>query len=93
MHTGELPDGNRTADAGIAAVAIREWRVVVTKDEDFVDTFLLRREPRKLLLVATGNIRNAELERLFEGNPERIVRELDASDFVEFGSDRLISHR
>jgi predicted nuclease of predicted toxin-antitoxin system len=39
--------------------------VVVTKDSDFVNSFLLSRRPRKLLLVSTGNIGNAELEALF----------------------------
>ena len=29
---------------------------MVTKDADFVESFLLRHEPWKLLLVSTGNI-------------------------------------
>jgi len=48
---------------------LREQYVVVTKDEDFVDTFLLRHEPYKLL-IATGNITNDDLERLFQHNLE-----------------------
>jgi len=31
-------------------------RAVITKDEDFVDMFLLRHQPYKLLLVSTGNM-------------------------------------
>jgi predicted nuclease of predicted toxin-antitoxin system len=31
--------------------------VVVTKDSDFVESFLLRHEPWKLLLLSTGNKR------------------------------------
>ena len=93
VHTNELPGGNRIGDAEINAVAIRDGRVVVTKDEDFVDSFLLNREPRKLLLVTTGNIHNAKLERLFQSNLEGIVRELDANDFVEIGREALISHQ
>jgi hypothetical protein len=40
-HALELPLGNRTPDGDIAALAVREGRVVVTKDSDFVTTFLL----------------------------------------------------
>jgi hypothetical protein len=36
-----LPDGNRTADATLNEISIRDLFVLVTKDEDFVDTFLL----------------------------------------------------
>ena len=61
VHTRDLPHGNRTSDADINDRSVREQRVVVTKDEDFVDTFHLKREPRKLLLVATGNIGNSDL--------------------------------
>ena len=44
------------------------------KDEDFVDLFLLRHEPYKLLLVAAGNISNRDLEWLFQDNLEEIVK-------------------
>ena len=49
VHTRDLPQGNRTSDADINDRSVREQRVVVTKDEDFVDTFHLKREPCKLL--------------------------------------------
>ena len=93
IHTLDLPAGNRTEDARVNALSIREQRVVVTKDMDFVDTFLLRRTPCKLLLVATGNIGNSELARIFEDNLDDIVQALETSDFVELGQDSLISHQ
>jgi predicted nuclease of predicted toxin-antitoxin system len=93
IHTLDLPTGNRTEDTRINALSIREQRVVVTKDTDFVDTFLLQRAPCKLLLVATGNIANPELVRLFEDNLDAIVQALETSDFVELGRDSLISHQ
>ena len=40
---------------------------MVTKDADFVESFLLRHEPWKLLLVSTGNIAHEhDLSRLGE---------------------------
>jgi predicted nuclease of predicted toxin-antitoxin system len=59
IHTSSLPNGNRSTDAEITAVADAEERVVVTKDGDFRDAHLLRHAPRRLLLVLTGNIGKA----------------------------------
>jgi len=46
-HTLDLPSGNRTSDAEIMRIADTEDRVVVTKDDDFVQSFLLRNQPRR----------------------------------------------
>lgn len=67
--------------------------MVITKDEDFVDLFLLRHEPYKLLLVATGNIDNRELEQLFRDNLEEIVKAFETCDFIELDRTALICHR
>ena len=69
---------------------LREHYVVVTKDEDFVDTFLLRHEPYKLLLIATGNITNDDLERLFQHNLESIIQAFNECDFIELQRTALI---
>jgi predicted nuclease of predicted toxin-antitoxin system len=46
---------------------------VVTKDRDFLDSFLLRQQPYKLLLVTTGNITNTELVELFAKNLSQLA--------------------
>ncbi len=45
VHTLDLPSGNRTSDAEIKAISIEKQRVVITKDSDFVDSFLLQKLP------------------------------------------------
>ena len=92
-HTSELPDGNRTADVRIAEVADGEGRVVITKDRDFRDGHLLSGSPRRLLVVATGNISNATLLALFEANLQSVVSALGEADFVELGPNALVVHR
>jgi predicted nuclease of predicted toxin-antitoxin system len=91
-HTLDLPLGNRTTDTVINQLSRNEERVVVTKDADFVDSFLLRQEPWKLLLVSTGNIRNAELIALFLANIEKISEGFDSFDFIEINQTELIFH-
>ena len=61
IHTLDLPHGNRTTDQELLAVSMRDQRVVITKDADFVSTYILSRQPFKLLLISSVNINNATL--------------------------------
>lgn len=92
IHTLDLPEGNRTTDRRINELSIKEQYVVVTKDSDFVESFLLRREPWKLLLVSTGNVGNEELEKLFVSSIERIIDGFDVLDFIELTRTSVIFH-
>lgn len=92
LHTSELPEGNRSKDRAIAERADAEDRIVVSKDSDFRDGHLLRSSPRRLLVIATGNITNSALLALVDENLHAIVTAYDDSDFVELGSDSLFVH-
>jgi predicted nuclease of predicted toxin-antitoxin system len=70
-------------------LADAESRVVVTKDADFVDSHTLLGRPRKLLLISTGNITNAELESLLVPLVPQIVQALENSSLVELGRSGL----
>ncbi len=50
-------------------------------------------EPYKLLLVSTGNIKNAELIVLFDSNIAKIVEAFDKYSFIEIDRDSLIIHQ
>ncbi len=91
-HTLELPDGNRTTDQSLIRLSIAEEAVLVTKDSDFVESFLLKKEPWKLLLVSTGNIGNDELLTLFERNIEQVIEHLRTFDFIEINRTSIICH-
>lgn len=92
IHTLGLPEGNRTSDRDIITVADEQGRVVVTKDRDFRDSHLLNGKPERLLVVATGNIRNADLLALFGAHLDEIVGLFAESSFVELHADRLVAH-
>lgn len=92
LHTLDLPDANRTPDAVILDVAERDGRIVITKDDDFVQSHLVIGRPDRLVLVATGNIGNPELERLICGNLASIVRAIEAGRFIEIGREALTIH-
>jgi len=54
IHTLDLPEANRTTDQVLIKLSITEKLIIVTKDSDFVESFLLKREPWKLLLSIYG---------------------------------------
>ncbi|MFM8443059.1 MAG: DUF5615 family PIN-like protein [Methylococcus sp.] len=92
LHTLDLPTGNRTQDAEIITFAMREERIVVTKDDDFVQSFWVNDQPRQLLLISTGNIANADLERLMADNLTAILSALNVNRFVELTRTGLVIH-
>ncbi|MGM3309060.1 DUF5615 family PIN-like protein [Anabaena sp. WFMT] len=92
MHTKNLPLKNSTPDSEINNLSILEQRIVITKDKDFLDSFLIKQEPYKLLLVTTGNINNKQIEQLFLQNISQIVELFRTYDFLEMNKDSLIIH-
>ena len=92
IHTLDLPLGNSTPDKEINDLSMREQYIVVTKDADFVNSFHLRHQPYKLLLVSTGNIRNSDLEALFLANIEKIADGFELFDFIEIDRKTVIFH-
>lgn len=92
IHTLDLPERNHTADSAILDIAEREARIVVTKDDDFVQSFLLAGRPSKLLLVATGNIGNSELEKLIRDILPSIITAFETYHFIELGRESMMVH-
>ncbi|MBL8204363.1 MAG: DUF5615 family PIN-like protein [Blastocatellia bacterium] len=92
LHTLDLTQGNRTPDKWINELSLAQQRIVITKDADFVDSFWLRQEPWKLLLVSTGNIHNTELLTLFQANLEQIAAGFEIFDFIEINRTNVIFH-
>ena len=91
-HTLDMPRGNRTPDAEILDRADADNLIVVTKDADFVQSFLISARPPGLLLIATGNVGNGELERLMRTHLGRIVEAFAEHRYVELGRDALVIH-
>lgn len=93
IHTRDLPLENATTDVEINTISMRDKRIVVTKDSDFLDSFLISAEPYKLLLVTTGNITNIELLELFTKNLSQLSNLFRQHSLIEINRDNIIVHQ
>ena len=92
LHTLDLPDSNRTSDKRINEISVAENRVVITKDADFVNSFLLSAIPYKLWLVSTGNIGNEELCNLILKNLPQVITAFENYAYIEMTRTSLVEH-
>jgi predicted nuclease of predicted toxin-antitoxin system len=92
LHTLDLPDRNKTTDSQIIEMAESKKYVVVTKDDDFLKTFYVKKQPSKLILVRTGNISNTLLIEIFSLLLWNIESMLSENSFIEIFKDEVIIH-
>ena len=92
IHTLDFPSANRTKDSEIIAYSITTACIVITKDTDFVESYLLKRQPEKILLLSCGNLNNHQLEFLLRQNLTRIIAEFEHNNFIEITRTDLIVH-
>lgn len=93
IHTLDLPKKNDTADIEIIDYAEETSVVIITKDSDFLQYRIVKGIPEKLLIIATGNIVNKELIKLFELNFSRIHSLFsEGYKVVEMDNDTITIH-
>jgi predicted nuclease of predicted toxin-antitoxin system len=91
-HTLDLPKKNATPDPEIIRIADEENRIVISKDSDFLDNHILDGNPKKLLIVSTGNINNRNLIRLFEKNLETLKSLFEENSVIEINEEEIQVH-
>lgn len=92
IHTIDLPEHNKIKDTEIIIISENENRIVISKDNDFLESFLLMERPKKLIMINTGNIRNVELISIFENNIDIISKSIEENSLIEINRTELIVH-
>jgi predicted nuclease of predicted toxin-antitoxin system len=93
LHTDDLPNKERTTDTEIRTLAKIENRIVITKDNDFFESYIINKSPAALLLISTGNIINKELFILFDKYLDQIIEHFETYNFVELTNNELFAHQ
>jgi predicted nuclease of predicted toxin-antitoxin system len=89
VHVTTLLTNRRIPDDYICERSIAEQRVVITKDEDFFKTYLIKQQPYKLVHLTTGNLKNRQLMDLFRANFDSLLQILETASVVEFNQVAL----
>lgn len=80
-------------DQEIIRIAQKEERTIISKDSDFLDHFLLKGYPPKVLLLSLGNCSNPELFTLLEAYLAKILATFEEGNhLVIFSRDEILGY-
>ena len=82
IHTIDLAQGNDTPDKIINKSSLAEQRILIIKDSDFYDDFIIKNEPYKLIMVKLGNTSTKELIRFFKRWFAEIIDKIEVENMV-----------
>lgn len=88
IHTLDLEQGNDTPDKIISQISISEQRILITKDSDFFDGFIIKGEPYKLILVKLGNTSKKDLIQYFHIHFEEIIEKINVEEMVLLSEEK-----
>lgn len=54
----------------------------MTKDSDFYDSFIVRKQPYKLIVAELGNISQKEIIRFFDTRFNEIIEKIKVQDMI-----------
>ncbi|MFN8281941.1 MAG: DUF5615 family PIN-like protein [Chitinophagales bacterium] len=92
IHTLDLQDKNKSTDKTIREFSEIESRIVISKDADFLESFMVNNKPEKLLLIKTGNISNKRLIEIFDMQFITIDTFFAENNLIELTQTEIIIH-
>ena len=92
LHVDSLPQKDETSDKEISIYADANDLIVISKDSDFYHSHMILGQPKRLLLITTGNIKNRKLFDLIRDNILVITNLFETCNYVELTNDGIIGH-
>jgi len=92
QHVNHILDSWNTKDRDISTYVDANDMILITKDQDFRNSFLLRRTPRKLVRVCLGNLSNDTLVAVFDQHMGQLkeLHEQHDTFMVEMSGEDLL---
>ena len=96
LHVNSLLNKWYTHDHEISTFADLHDLILITKDNDFKNSFFVQKTPRKLIKVSLGNVSNQNLIKIISENigaiqklntEKRFLLEID-NEFISFMKDQ-----
>ncbi len=82
IHVNTILQKWNTKDADISRYADESDFILITKDSDFRDSFLIQKTPRKPIRVTLGNTSNNDLIKAFENHLEMLKGNYSKEFFI-----------
>ena len=82
VHANDLPQKSETKDRDICAHADAEDFIVITKDADFIDFYLVKHSPKKIIKINLGNIATVELIALLSDLLSQLQKIMTRKQFL-----------
>ncbi|MCD6012970.1 MAG: hypothetical protein K0Q79_2832 [Flavipsychrobacter sp.] len=92
IHTLDLPQKNATSDKYLKEKSTNENLILITKDDDFLHSFIVEKKPPRLILIKTGNISNKELLEIFTKGLKVIISLIEQHPLIEITREEIIVH-
>ena len=92
IHTSDLPNGILLKDIEIIELAINQNRIIITKDSDFLDYFILKGVPPKVFIIQLGNISNKHLFSFFDQNLLTVIEKFEENHLVIMNQSSIIAY-
>ncbi|MBC7568646.1 MAG: DUF5615 family PIN-like protein [Spirosoma sp.] len=89
IHVSALLTDSRISDEFICEQSMLQERTVITKDSDFINTYIVKRQPYKLVYITTGNLRNRPLLDLFRSSFTQLLMALEEAQVIELNQHML----
>jgi predicted nuclease of predicted toxin-antitoxin system len=90
IHVNQILNKSETKDSEICSYADRNDYIVLNKDIDFKNTFLINKTPKKLIKINLGNISNQKLMKILEEHLNLIIKLNNQSSFLlEIDTDQI----
>jgi predicted nuclease of predicted toxin-antitoxin system len=83
VHILTLGSANSISDSNVKALSMAEKRIVITKDEDFFNSYIFQKQPYKLIYITTGNIKNRDLLNIFREKFDKLTALISEHDVIE----------
>jgi predicted nuclease of predicted toxin-antitoxin system len=90
IHVNQILNKSETKDSEICSYADSNDYIVLTKDIDFKNNFLINKTPKKLIKINLGNISNQKLMKILEEHLNLIINLNNQSSFLlEIDTDQI----
>jgi predicted nuclease of predicted toxin-antitoxin system len=94
LHVNNILDKWHTTDKAISKFVDERDLILITKDSDFKNSYLLKKTPKKLIKINLGNISIDELILLFQNNISHISKlEVEKYFMIELEKNHIVIYQ